>query len=273
MLKLTAKVFDNRNYLGSLEVHGGPGPHACGLAAKSAPGLEIADPLPGAYTMKKIEMLPEHDTAAIAQYGRGIIFFEPASHKAARGKPSDSATGLLALHGGMTDGDGRLLPTRGSLRVPNDELEAILGMLKDGQAAILNIREEKIGFFRRLFAPRIGGLRPDADTSSFFDDRDTRWAAFSHTQADRSDADRPDDTPSFFGGGGSGGGGASRSFDGPADRIASEKGREAADMPVIIDPFSSQGSVTGGMSLLSAQGNDETADSGVSTDGDTGTSY
>ena len=273
MLKLTAKVFDNRNYLGSLEVHGGPAPHDCELVAKSAPGLAIADPLPGAYTMKKIELLPEHDTAAIAQYGRGIIFFEPASRRADRGKPSGSAGGLLALHGGMTDGDGRLLPTRGSLRVPNDALEAILGMLKGGQAAILNIREEKIGFFKRLFAPRIGGLRPDADTSSFFDDRDTRWAAFSHTQADRSDADRPDDAPSFFGGGGSGGGGASRFFDGPADRTATEKGKEAADMPVIADPFSSPGSDTGDMSPMSTQGNDDTADGGVSTDGDTGTSY
>ena len=145
MITIICRVPDDREHLGIMSLDIGGDKREFHISAQSDPRLEITDPQGGLYRLIKIVDTPA-DPVAIKAYGPKILFFE---HDC-----TPNMDGMV-LHGGDPDVDGRLFPTEGSLRMSNEDLETLVGLIKNEIDVRLVIREEKVHLAERIFPHKV----------------------------------------------------------------------------------------------------------------------
>lgn len=226
MIRLKGVVYRDRSYLGKLVVEKDGREYEFKMSAQAGPDTGVPDPGVGRYRLNKIADVPTENQRS---YGPKIFYFE-----------TDNGN-MLALHGGDTDEDNRLLSTEGSLRISNEDLGRLAELIQDEYSVMMSVIEEKAGLLSFFTLSRVGKRRISR-TSDFGMERDSSRYWMYDNYRSGSVSDRSTEEEQKFGGGESGGGGASAGWrdeeSPPPVGAAAADIDESSILPVIADPFS-----------------------------------
>jgi hypothetical protein len=152
---ITVTLFTNSALEGKLEIDG----LTMGIASAKS-GDEALYPKSGSYKLIRVVYLNKHDDQALFNcYGTHVIFFEAVGGTAALSSPENPKR-ILAVHGGLTDEHDSLLPTEGSIRLRNDELETLVKMLRNDIHIPLILKLEEPGLLKKLAGKKVSQVVP-----------------------------------------------------------------------------------------------------------------
>lgn len=155
MINLEVTVYQNRDYLGKFVLKKDNKEYKFNISAKTDPELKMPDPPTGTFQMIRIVENPKDNKEAYAAYGPYLIFFEAQSGDAINQEKDSNGKFILSLHGGYTDVYDQLIPTEQSLRLTNENIETLIGLIKDEDPVMLTVIEEEIGIVNRLRLSKI----------------------------------------------------------------------------------------------------------------------
>ncbi len=163
-MKLKILVFDNRRYVGKLSFTSKNGAqYEYKVCAQASPEIDGAvNPPVGNYAFIKTV---ENAAELIEGYGTHILFFQAVGGDASRTSNYKGGKFVLALHGGDTDGEDRLLPTEGGIRLRNEDLEELLWVIeyeKNIQPGNLQLEivSREDGIMEKLTQRKVSKQRP-----------------------------------------------------------------------------------------------------------------
>ncbi len=237
---IVVRVHPDRSYLAELVINVNGTERVFPVSAMTEPEIGLTDPEIGTYHWVKTIDVPANDAEALSAYGRKIIFFK-----------AQGSEQVLAIHGGDSDLDGKLLATEGGLRLNNDDLQLLCVLIVDSYP-VLCIEECKLGFLERWTHRKVSNASlhrlSRGDRQMYDEESDLgdfifwRWLFYDDFYVGQSD-------DGFVAGGGEfDGGGASSDFQpdislnegeaGFMDGVAMEESID--QLPIINDPFANE---------------------------------
>lgn len=157
-MKLRVTVYENREYVGKLEViMGDKVVKKFDVSAKSDPNGGLPNPPVGNYFLLEAKDVPSEASAA---YGDWMLFFERDPGQAYV-KPNCKGKFVLSLHGGCGE-HGGLSVTDGGLKVQDSViayLTQLLSPITNKDSVELEIVEKKVGIWKRLFGSKLSKRR------------------------------------------------------------------------------------------------------------------
>lgn len=145
-MKLHVLVFDARQYTGKMTFTANGQKYEYTVSAQASPDIANAvNPPAGEYILTK-KATPKGMNES---YGNHILFFE-ATAGDALSMSNYNGRFILTIHGGETDENDHLLATDGGIRLKNEDMEELIGLIGNQSNVTLTVEEKEIHFLNKI---------------------------------------------------------------------------------------------------------------------------